>query len=459
MAFRIEHDSLGPVEVPAERLWGAQTQRSLHFFAISSERCPPAFVQALACVKQACARVNAGLGELDPGVAGAIIAAAQEVMDGQWADEFPLSIWQTGSGTQSNMNMNEVLAQRASQLLDGQPVHPNDQVNRNQSSNDIFPTAMHVALAGEIAQALLPTLDGLAATLQQKSADYAHIIKIGRTHLQDATPLTVGQEMSGWVAQLQQARQQIVQTLDGLLALAVGGTAVGTGLNAPEGFGAAVAAELARSRGQRFVQADNTFAALASMDPVLQAHGALRVLAAALMKIANDVRWLASGPRAGIGELRLPANEPGSSIMPGKVNPTQSEALTMIAAQVMGNDVAIGIGGASGNFELNVFRPMAMHNAMQSVRLLADGMRSFDQHCAQGIAVDEARIEELLRRSLMLATALAPLIGYDQTAKIALQAHHEGRTLREVALASGAVTAEDFDRLVDPARMIGPRAV
>ena len=459
MAFRIEHDSLGPVEVPAERLWGAQTQRSLHFFAISSERCPPAFVQALACVKQACARVNAGLGELDPGVAGAIIAAAQEVMDGQWADEFPLSIWQTGSGTQSNMNMNEVLAQRASQLLDGQPVHPNDQVNRNQSSNDIFPTAMHVALAGEIAQALLPTLDGLAATLQQKSADYAHIIKIGRTHLQDATPLTVGQEMSGWVAQLQQARQQIVQTLDGLLALAVGGTAVGTGLNAPEGFGAAVAAELARSRGQRFVQADNTFAALASMDPVLQAHGALRVLAAALMKIANDVRWLASGPRAGIGELRLPANEPGSSIMPGKVNPTQSEALTMIAAQVMGNDVAIGIGGASGNFELNVFRPMAMHNAMQSVRLLADGMRSFDQHCAQGIAVDEARIEELLRRSLMLATALAPLIGYDQTAKIALQAHREGKTLREVALTSGAVTAEDFDRLVDPARMIGPRAV
>ena len=459
MAFRIEHDSLGPVEVPAERLWGAQTQRSLHFFAISSERCPPAFVQALACVKQACARVNAGLGELDPGVAGAIIAAAQEVMDGQWADEFPLSIWQTGSGTQSNMNMNEVLAQRASQLLDGQPVHPNDQVNRNQSSNDIFPTAMHVALAGEIAQALLPTLDGLAATLQQKSADYAHIIKIGRTHLQDATPLTVGQEMSGWVAQLQQARQQIVQTLDGLLALAVGGTAVGTGLNAPEGFGAAVAAELARSRGQRFVQADNTFAALASMDPVLQAHGALRVLAAALMKIANDVRWLASGPRAGIGELRLPANEPGSSIMPGKVNPTQSEALTMIAAQVMGNDVAIGIGGASGNFELNVFRPMAMHNAMQSVRLLADGMRSFDQHCAQGIAVDEARIEELLQRSLMLATALAPLIGYDQTAKIALQAHREGRTLREVALTSGAVTAEDFDRLVDPARMIGPRAV
>ena len=459
MAFRIEHDSLGPVEVPAERLWGAQTQRSLHFFAISSERCPPAFVQALACVKQACARVNAGLGELDPGVAGAIIAAAQEVMDGQWADEFPLSIWQTGSGTQSNMNMNEVLAQRASQLLDGQPVHPNDQVNRNQSSNDIFPTAMHVALAGEIAQALLPTLDGLAATLQQKSADYAHIIKIGRTHLQDATPLTVGQEMSGWVAQLQQARQQIVQTLDGLLALAVGGTAVGTGLNAPEGFGAAVAAELARSRGQRFVQADNTFAALASMDPVLQAHGALRVLAAALMKIANDVRWLASGPRAGIGELRLPANEPGSSIMPGKVNPTQSEALTMIAAQVMGNDVAIGIGGASGNFELNVFRPMAMHNAMQSVRLLADGMRSFDQHCAQGIAVDEARIAELLQRSLMLATALAPLIGYDQTAKIALQAHREGKTLREVALTSGAVTAEDFDRLVDPARMIGPRAV
>ena len=459
MEYRLEHDSLGPVQVPADRLWGAQTQRSLHFFAISTERCPPAFVQALARVKQACARVNGTLDELPPEVAQAVAQAAQEVMDGQWADEFPLSIWQTGSGTQSNMNMNEVLAHRASQLLQGQAVHPNDHVNRNQSSNDIFPTAMHVALAGALQQLLLPALDGLAGTLEAKRDAFAHIIKIGRTHLQDATPLTVGQEISGWVAQLRQAAIQVRASLLGLQALAVGGTAVGTGLNAPEGFGQAVAAELARSTGLPYVQADNTFAALASMDPVVQAHGSLKTLACALMKIANDVRWLASGPRAGIGELRIPANEPGSSIMPGKVNPTQSEALTMIAAQVLGNDVAIGIGGASGNFELNVFRPMAMHNAMQSVRLLADGMRSFDQHCAQGIEVDEARVAELLQRSLMLATALAPVIGYDQTARVALQAHREGRTLREVALELGVVTPEQFDQLVDPARMLGPRPV
>ncbi|MDO5653896.1 MAG: class II fumarate hydratase [Brachymonas sp.] len=460
MATRIEHDSLGSVEVPAERLWGAQTQRALHNFAISTERMPPEFVHALALVKRACAVANASFGKLDAAMAAAVQQAADEVLQGQHAAEFPLAVWQTGSGTQTNMNMNEVLARRASQLLgqgDGEKlrIHPNDHVNASQSSTDVIPTALHVAVVLGVRQRLLPALDALAQTLEQKSRDYAAIVKIGRTHLQDATPLTVGQEFSGWVAQLRQAAKGIEATLPGLHALAIGGTAVGTGLNAPPGFGAAVAAELKQRTGEPFVDAPNKFAALAAQDAVVQAHGSLRTLACALMKIANDVRWLASGPRAGLGELRLPANEPGSSIMPGKVNPTQSEALTMVAAQVLGNDVAVGVAGASGNFELNVFRPLVAHNVLQSIRLLADGMASFDAHCARGIEVDHARIDELMRRSLMLVTALAPVIGYEQAAKVALKAHAEGSSLREAALALGVVSAEDFDRLVDPAKMVG----
>ena len=438
MEYRIEHDSLGSIDVPAQRLWGAQTQRALHNFAISTERMPPEFLHALAQVKHACACANARLGRLDSAMAKALQQAADEVLQGHHADEFPLAVWQTGSGTQTNMNMNEVLARRAS-----------------QSSNDVIPTALHVATVAGLRLRLLPALHGLADALDEKSHEFARVVKIGRTHLQDATPLTLGQEISGWVAQLRQAAAGIEAALPGLHALAIGGTAVGTGLNAPAGFGAAVAAELAQQTGESFVDAPNKFAALGSQDAVVQAHGSLRTLACALMKIANDVRWLGSGPRAGLGELRLPANEPGSSIMPGKVNPTQCEALTMIAAQVLGNDTVVGIAGASGNFELNVFRPVVAHNVLQSIRLLADGMRSFAQHCVCGMEADTGRIDDLLRRSLMLVTALTPVIGYEQAAKVALKAHAEGSTLREAALALGVMGAEDFDRLTDPARMVG----
>ena len=460
MEYRIEHDSLGSIDVPAQRLWGAQTQRALHNFAISTERMPPEFLHALAQVKHACACANARLGRLDSAMAKALQQAADEVLQGHHADEFPLAVWQTGSGTQTNMNMNEVLARRASQLLgqagDGVPVvHPNDHANASQSSNDVIPTALHVATVAGLRLRLLPALHGLADALDEKSHEFARVVKIGRTHLQDATPLTLGQEISGWVAQLRQAAAGIEAALPGLHALAIGGTAVGTGLNAPAGFGAAVAAELAQQTGESFVDAPNKFAALGSQDAVVQAHGSLRTLACALMKIANDVRWLGSGPRAGLGELRLPANEPGSSIMPGKVNPTQCEALTMIAAQVLGNDTVVGIAGASGNFELNVFRPVVAHNVLQSIRLLADGMRSFAQHCVCGMEADTGRIDDLLRRSLMLVTALTPVIGYEQAAKVALKAHAEGSTLREAALALGVMGAEDFDRLTDPARMVG----
>lgn len=460
MSYRIEHDSLGGVEVPQERLWGAQTQRALQNFAISTERMPPEFLHALAQVKRACAGVNARMGRLEPAMAEALQRAADEVLQGHHAEEFPLAVWQTGSGTQTNMNMNEVLSRRAGQLL-GQPdgaslkVHPNDHANASQSSNDVIPTAVHVATVAGLRQRLLPALYELSDALDEKSREFAHIVKIGRTHLQDATPLTLGQEISGWVAQLRQAAAGIEAALPGLHALAIGGTAVGTGLNAPAGFGAAVAAELAQRTGEPFVDAPNKFAALGSQDAVVQAHGSLRTLACALMKIANDVRWLGSGPRAGLGELRLPANEPGSSIMPGKVNPTQCEALTMIAAQVLGNDTVVGIAGASGNFELNVFRPVVAHNVLQSIRLLADGMRSFAQHCVRGMQADTGRIDDLLRRSLMLVTALTPVIGYEQAAKVALKAHAEGCTLREAALALGVIGAEDFDRLTDPARMVG----
>lgn len=387
MKTRTEKDTFGPIEVPEQHLWGAQTQRSLHFFAISTEKMPVPLVAAMARLKRAAAKVNAELGELDPQVADAIMRAADEVIAGKWPDEFPLSVWQTGSGTQSNMNMNEVLANRASELLggergEGRKVHPNDHVNRGQSSNDTFPTAMHVAAAVEVEHRVLPALKALRGTLAAKSAAFYDIVKIGRTHLQDATPLTLGQEISGYVAQLDLAEQQIRATLAGLHQLAIGGTAVGTGLNAHPQFSAKVSAELAHDTGSAFVSAPNKFQALASHEALLFAHGALKTLAAGLMKIANDVRWLASGPRSGLGEISIPENEPGSSIMPGKVNPTQCEAVTMLAAQVMGNDVAINVGGASGNFELNVFKPLVIHNFLQSVRLLADGMVSFDKHCA-----------------------------------------------------------------------------
>ena len=460
MNTRIERDSFGPIEVPADRLWGAQTQRSLQNFDISGERQAPELIRALALVKRASAVVNQALGLQDAAKTEAIVKAADEVIAGRHADEFPLVVWQTGSGTQTNMNVNEVLANRASELLggvrgEGRLVHPNDDVNRSQSSNDVFPTAMHVAAVQALTQRLLPPLRVLRATLQAKAEAFDGIVKIGRTHLQDATPLTLGQEVSGWVAQLAHGERHLLAALPHLHELALGGTAVGTGLNAPPGYAEAVAAELARLTGQPFVTAPNKFEAMASCDALVHAHGALKTLAASMNKIANDVRWLASGPRSGIGEIRIPENEPGSSIMPGKVNPTQSEAVTMLAAQVMGNDVAINIGGMSGNFELNVFRPMVIHNFLQSVRLLGDGMASFDKHCAVGIEPNRARIEELVERSLMLVTALNTHIGYDKAAQIAKKAHQDGSSLREAALALGHVTAEQFDAWVVPGQMVG----
>ena len=457
---RMESDSFGPIAVPAQRLWGAQTQRSLIHFAISGEKQPRELLHALALVKRASAAVNHKLGLLDEKKTKAILAAADEVLEDKHPEEFPLVVWQTGSGTQSNMNMNEVLANRASELLGGQRgegrlVHPNDDVNKSQSSNDVFPTAMHVAAVVALQQRLLPALELLRQTLADKSTAFADIVKIGRTHLQDATPLTLGQEISGWVAQLSHGAAHVQAALPHLNELALGGTAVGTGLNAPKGYAEAVAKELARLTGENLVTAPNKFEALASCDALVHAHGALKTLAASLMKIANDVRWLASGPRSGIGEIRIPENEPGSSIMPGKVNPTQCEALTMACAQVLGNDVAINVGGSSGNFELNVFRPMVAHNFLQSVRLLADGMRSFNDHCAVGIEPNRERIDELVERSLMLVTALNPHIGYDKAAQIAKKAHAEGSSLRDAAIASGHVSAEQFDAWVVPQDMVG----
>ena len=457
---RMESDSFGPIAVPAQRLWGAQTQRSLIHFAISGERQPRELLHALALVKRASAAVNHKLGLLDEKKTKAILAAADEVLEDKHPEEFPLVVWQTGSGTQSNMNMNEVLANRASELLGGQRgegrlVHPNDDVNKSQSSNDVFPTAMHVAAVVALQQRLLPALELLRQTLADKSTAFADIVKIGRTHLQDATPLTLGQEISGWVAQLSHGAAHVQAALPHLNELDLGGTAVGTGLNAPKGYAEAVAKELARLTGENLVTAPNKFEALASCDALVHAHGALKTLAASLMKIANDVRWLASGPRSGIGEIRIPENEPGSSIMPGKVNPTQCEALTMACAQVLGNDVAINVGGSSGNFELNVFRPMVAHNFLQSVRLLADGMRSFNDHCAVGIEPNRERIDELVERSLMLVTALNPHIGYDKAATIAKKAHQEGSTLRAAAIASGHLTAQQFDAWVVAKNMVG----
>jgi fumarate hydratase class II len=461
MTTRQERDSFGPIDVPSDRLWGAQTQRSLQYFRISKERIPNEVILALADIKRSAALVNLGLGLLKPEKASAIVQAADEVLAGKHKLEFMLSVWQTGSGTQSNMNMNEVIANRASELMGGErgskrKIHPNDDVNLGQSSNDVFPTAMHVAASIAIVSRLLPSLRTLRETLQQKSDAFATIIKIGRTHLQDATPLTLGQEFSGYVAQLQHAEAAINAILSPLYQLAIGGTAVGTGLNTHEHFGERVASELARGSGLPFKTADNKFAALAANDELVAAHGVLKTLAAVLMKIANDVRWLASGPRSGLGEISIPENEPGSSIMPGKVNPTQCEALTMLCCQVFGNDVAINFGGASGNFELNVFRPLIAYNFMQSVRLLTDGMASFEEHCVRGIEANQARIEELLERSLMLVTALTPHIGYDRAAEIAKRAHHDRGTLKEAALALGYVTAEDFERWVIPAEMVKP---
>ena len=460
---RSERDSFGPIEVPATRLWGAQTQRSLQFFRISSERMPLALVHALALTKRVAASVNATLGLLDSGKSDAIVRAADEVLAGKHDEEFPLVVWQTGSGTQTNMNVNEVLANRASELLGGERgskrlVHPNDDVNMGQSSNDVFPTAMHIAAAQALRSAVLPSVMKLSAALQEKSAAFSSIVKIGRTHLQDATPLTLGQEFSGYVAQLAHASAALQASLPGLYELAIGGTAVGTGLNTHPEFGSRVASSVAQATSLPFVSAPNKFAALAGHEALVFAHGAMKVLATALLKIANDVRWLASGPRSGLGEILIPENEPGSSIMPGKVNPTQAEALTMLCAQVLGNDVALSIGAASGNFELNVFKPLLIHNFLQSARLLSDGCDSFEAHCVRGIEPNLARIRDGVARSLMLVTALAPHIGYDNAASIAKKANAEGSTLREAALALGYVSATDFDRWVRAEDMIAPQA-
>ncbi len=463
MSTRIERDTFGAVEVPAERLWGAQTQRSLANFRISGERMPADLIRALVLVKKAAALVNMDLGTLDAKKGAAIVGAADEVLEGRHDGEFPLVVWQTGSGTQTNMNANEVLANRASELLGGERgekrlVHPNDDVNKGQSSNDVFPTAMSAAAVHAFRTRVIPAVEALRDVLDEKARAFADIVKIGRTHLQDATPLTLGQEFSGYVSQLDHGLAHLEAALPHLCELALGGTAVGTGLNAHPEYAARVAKKLAELTGHPFVTAPNKFEALAGNDALVHAHGALKTVAASLTKIANDVRWLASGPRCGIGELVIPENEPGSSIMPGKVNPTQSEAMTMLCAQVMGNDVAVNIGGASGNFELNVFKPLLIHNFLMSCRLLADGCDSFRTNCAAGIEPNRARLDANLHGSLMLVTALNPHIGYDNAAKIAKHAHKTGRTLKEAALELGLVTAEQFDQWVRPENMVGRRS-
>jgi fumarate hydratase class II len=457
---RSERDTMGAIEVPADRLWGAQTQRSLHHFHFPDETMPPEVVRAQVLVKKAAARVNVALGVLDPKKGKAIARAADEALAGRLDGHFPLTVWQTGSGTQTNMNVNEVLANRASELLGGtrgekRLVHPNDDVNQGQSSNDTFPTAMHVAAAIALTREVKPAVRTLRDTLARKAKAFAGIVKIGRTHLQDATPLTLGQEFSGYVSQLDHGLAHVDEALAHLHELALGGTAVGTGLNAHPQFAVRVAQEIARLTGLPFVTAPNKFEALASCDGVVNAHGALKTLAASLMKIANDVRWLASGPRSGIGELVIPENEPGSSIMPGKVNPTQSESMTMVCCQVFGNDVAINLGGASGNFELNVYRPMVIRNFLHSAKLIAHACRNFDEHCASGIEANRKRIEGLMRDSLMLVTALNPHIGYEKAAAIAKKAHKDGTTLKAAAVKLGHVTAKQFDAWVRPENMVG----
>ncbi|AJY74451.1 class II fumarate hydratase [Paenibacillus beijingensis] len=461
MEYRIEKDTMGEIRVPADKLWGAQTQRSRENFRIGWERMPLAAVHAMAVVKKAAARANARLGVLDKTKAEAIESAADEIVAGRWDDQFPLVVWQTGSGTQTNMNVNEVIASRANQLLEEQGkgqshrIHPNDDVNRSQSSNDTFPAAMHIAAVLEVEKRLLPALKTLQTTLGEKSKAFADIVKIGRTHLQDATPITLGQEISGWEAMLAKSASMIGSSVEAIRELALGGTAVGTGINAHPGFAAAVAEEVTALTGTRFETAPNKFHALTSHDQLVWVHGAVKGLAADLMKIANDVRWLASGPRCGIGELTIPENEPGSSIMPGKVNPTQCEALTMVACQVMGNDAAIGFAASQGNFELNVYKPVIIYNFLQSVVLLADAMLSFNEHCAVGIEPNRETIRRNLEQSLMLVTALNPHIGYENAAKIAKQAHKEGLTLKESAVRSGLLTEAQFDQYVRPEKMTG----
>jgi len=458
---RIETDSFGPIEVPADRLWGAQTQRSLQNFRIGGERMPEPLIRALGLQKRAAAVVNIALGALDPVLGAAILAAADEVIDGRLADHFPLVVWQTGSGTQTNMNANEVIANRAIALLGGvvgskTPVHPNDHVNLGQSSNDSFPTAMHIAAAVEITRHLIPALERLRAALDAKAEAFAAIVKIGRTHLQDATPLTLGQEFSGYAAQIAYGIERVNAGLPQLYRLAQGGTAVGTGLNARVGFAERFAEEAARLTGLPFVTAANKFEALATHDSLVDLHGRLNTLAASLMKIANDLRLLGSGPRSGLGELSLPENEPGSSIMPGKVNPTQPEAMTMVCAQVMGNQTTVTIAGATGHFELNVFKPVIANSVLQSIRLLGDAAVSFTENCVVGITANRDRIAQLVGDSLMLVTALNPHIGYDNAAKIAKKAHREGTSLKQAGLALGLVTAEQFDAWVRPESMVGP---
>ncbi len=459
---RTETDSFGPIEVPADRYWGAQTQRSLQNFEIGDQRFPRVFIRAYGLVKQAAAEVNTEQGGISEDVGGLIQRAAQEVIDGELDDNFPLVVWQTGSGTQTNMNFNEVIANRANEFegralgsKDG--VHPNDHVNRSQSTNDSFPTAMHVATALAVTEQLLPEMKRLQEVFQEKTQTYGDLIKIGRTHLQDATPLSLGQEISGWAAQLGHARAAVEASMVPVYELAIGGTAVGTGLNTTEGYDDRMAAALAARTGLPFVSAANKFAALAAHDAMVGLSGALKQCAAAVMKIANDVRWLASGPRCGLGELKIPENEPGSSIMPGKVNPTQAEALTMVCCRVIGNDVTVGVAGSQGNFELNVYKPVIAHTVLESVRLLGDALRSFRIHCAAGIEPNAARIDDLLHRSLMLVTALNPHIGYDKAATAAKKAYKDGTSLKEAIVSLGYLSAEDFDRLVRPEAMIGPK--
>ena len=462
-ATRIESDSMGELAVPAERYWGAQTQRSLMNFKIGGETMPPALVQALGVQKLAAARTNLALGALDAERGKAVCQAAEEVAEGKLLEHFPLVVWQTGSGTQTNMNANEVIAGRANEILTGKrggkdPVHPNDHVNMGQSSNDSFPTVMHIAAVRVLAEGTVPALGRLHAALDEKAKAFAEIIKIGRTHLMDATPLTLGQEFSGYAKQIENAVARVEDTLPRLLQLAQGGTAVGTGLNAVEGFAEDFAAEVAKITALPFVTAENKFEALAAHDAVVEASGALNTVAASLMKIGNDIRLMGSGPRCGFGELKLPANEPGSSIMPGKVNPTQAEALTMVAAQVMGNHVAVTVAGATGHFELNVFKPMMIYNLLQSARLIGDACNSFRENCVEGIEADAGRIEQLMQQSLMLVTALNPHIGYDNAAKVAKKAYAENTTLKQAAVALGLLTEAEFDDWVRPETMLGPRA-
>ncbi len=460
-ATRRESDSMGEIDVPAEHHWGAQTQRSRHHFAIGRDRMPERVIRAFGTLKRAAADVNLELGVLTADEHARLVAAATEVAEGRLTDEFPLRVWQTGSGTQTNMNVNEVIASRANELATGarggkRPIHPNDHVNRSQSSNDTFPTALHMAVAMALVEDLLPSIRALREALDAKAEEFADVVKIGRTHLQDAVPLTLGQEFSGYVAQLDGDVGRIEATLPGLYEIALGGTAVGTGLNSHSRFADLVARRIAELTGFPFVTAPNKFAALAGQEATVFASGALRTLATSLMKIANDIRWLGSGPRAGLGELRLPENEPGSSIMPGKVNPTQSEALTMVCVQVMGYDTAIGIAGSQGNFELNVFKPVIAHDLLHAIELLTDASRSFREHCVAGLEADRARIEEHVSNSLMLVTALTPRIGYDKAAEIAKKAHHEGTTLRAAALALGHLDATEFDALMRPEAMTRP---